>query len=381
MKRYDVAVIGAGIMGACTALALRDLGLSVVLFDEEGPGHAQASSGGLTRIIRWEYGADAMYHRLVGESFAGWRSLEARLGTRMLRPCPALFLEPDDPSWDWEERSFRFLKSKGRPVRRLTLEGVRRAAPQFAPAGLRGGVYDKDAGMLFASHATRAIARALGEDLKVGHVRLGELARIARRRVVCAGPFVTELLPRMRPFVRRTRQVVCYYEGGPAFEAGRMPIFADLFHGFYGMPAAEHPAGGRVPFKVGCHVPGRTWDPRDPAGRRLTAEDRRRFAAYLSLRLPALAGRDPSGFEVCTYAMTASPVGDWILGRAPGMAGTYLACGFSGHGFKFGPAVGRHLAALVEADLNGKRVPAGTAAVMERFSPERAKPHPAREIA
>jgi len=36
-----------------------------------------------------------------------------------------------------------------------------------------------------------------------------------------------------------------------------------------------------------------------------------------------------------------------ILGEAPGIAGLYLACGFSGHGFMHSPAVGRLMAELI----------------------------------
>jgi sarcosine oxidase subunit beta len=36
-----------------------------------------------------------------------------------------------------------------------------------------------------------------------------------------------------------------------------------------------------------------------------------------------------------------------ILGEAPGVAGLYLACGFSGHGFMHSPAVGRLMAELI----------------------------------
>ncbi len=36
-----------------------------------------------------------------------------------------------------------------------------------------------------------------------------------------------------------------------------------------------------------------------------------------------------------------------LIGEMPGLEGFYLVSGFSGHGFKMGPAVGRGIAALV----------------------------------
>ena len=58
MKRYDVAVIGAGVFGAWTAWHLARAGKSVLLADAWGAGHSRSSSGGETRIIRLGYGAD-----------------------------------------------------------------------------------------------------------------------------------------------------------------------------------------------------------------------------------------------------------------------------------------------------------------------------------
>src|SRR5688572_5191793 len=52
---HDVAVIGAGVFGAWTAWALRKAGLSVLLVDAYGVGHARASSGGESRVIRLSY--------------------------------------------------------------------------------------------------------------------------------------------------------------------------------------------------------------------------------------------------------------------------------------------------------------------------------------
>ena len=49
---------------------------------------------------------------------------------------------------------------------------------------------------------------------------------------------------------------------------------------------------------------------------------------------------------VCMYTMT--PDEDFIVDRHPEHANVTFAAGFSGHGFKFAPAMGEHL-----ADLSG----------------------------
>ncbi|MGA2590719.1 MAG: FAD-dependent oxidoreductase [Bryobacteraceae bacterium] len=67
--RYDVAVIGAGVFGACPVHHLRQAGRQVVLLDAYGAANSRASSGVESRIIRMGYGADEIYtpqrHALV----------------------------------------------------------------------------------------------------------------------------------------------------------------------------------------------------------------------------------------------------------------------------------------------------------------------------
>jgi glycine/D-amino acid oxidase-like deaminating enzyme len=49
--------------------------------------------------------------------------------------------------------------------------------------------------------------------------------------------------------------------------------------------------------------------------------------------------------HVCQYENTHN--GDFIIDRHPRCAHLWIVGGGSGHGFKHGPAVGRHVAALV----------------------------------
>ena len=52
-----------------------------------------------------------------------------------------------------------------------------------------------------------------------------------------------------------------------------------------------------------------------------------------------------------------SPDGHFVVDRMPGCERTWVACGFSGHGFKFMPAIGEALADLA---VDGRtRLPVG----------------------
>ena len=47
---------------------------------------------------------------------------------------------------------------------------------------------------------------------------------------------------------------------------------------------------------------------------------------------------------VCMYTNSAD--GHFIIDRVPGTEHAFLACGFSGHGFKFAPVIGEIMASL-----------------------------------
>ncbi len=66
---------------------------------------------------------------------------------------------------------------------------------------------------------------------------------------------------------------------------------------------------------------------------------------WLSTRLPDLATAKWLGGRQCLYTLT--PDEHFVLGLHPDSPSVAVACGFSGHGFKFAPVIGEILADLV----------------------------------
>jgi glycine/D-amino acid oxidase-like deaminating enzyme len=62
---YDIAAIGAGVLGSWTAHHLRRDGKRVILIDSFGEASSRASSGGESRVIRCAYGVDEIYSRFA----------------------------------------------------------------------------------------------------------------------------------------------------------------------------------------------------------------------------------------------------------------------------------------------------------------------------
>src|SRR2546421_3169444 len=81
----EVAVVGAGLMGAATARALARRGVAVTLFEAREPGHRAGSSHGSARIFRWAY-PDPLYVGLAGQARELWRELESAARAPLLRP-------------------------------------------------------------------------------------------------------------------------------------------------------------------------------------------------------------------------------------------------------------------------------------------------------
>jgi sarcosine oxidase len=129
------------------------------------------------------------------------------------------------------------------------------------------------------------------------------------------------------------------------FELGRFPVWAiDLPGGWfpYGFPVHRDGAPG---LKLAFHKQGPTVDP-DAVSREPTPDDEAALRPILRRFLPEADGPLLS-LRVCLY--TNSPDRAFIVDRHPTLPNVTLACGFSGHGFKFASVMGQAIADLATA--------------------------------
>ena len=91
----EIVVVGAGAFGGWTALYLREMGHTVTLIDQYGPGNARATSGGESRQIRAVYGEREIYTKWVLEAFDRWQAREAEWGKKLFFRTGQLSLAPD----------------------------------------------------------------------------------------------------------------------------------------------------------------------------------------------------------------------------------------------------------------------------------------------
>jgi sarcosine oxidase len=111
----------------------------------------------------------------------------------------------------------------------------------------------------------------------------------------------------------------------------------------YGFPMMSDNPG----LKIARHGRGPITDP-DKISREATAADEQEIQAVVNRHLPDGAG-PTLAIRICMY--TNSPDGHFIIDHLPSNPNITIACGFSGHGFKFASVIGEILADL---SLNGK---------------------------
>jgi sarcosine oxidase len=359
-QTYDVAVIGAGVFGAWTALHLARRGQRVVLLDAYGLANSRASSGGESRIIRMGYRSDELYTRWAMRSLAQWKGLFATL-----RAAAGLFLETGvlwlagEDQAPLEEMATVLTRCQ---VAYETLDdaAIARRYPQFNPQGLTAGVLETSSGVLMGRRAVVAVvesAVAHGAEYRTAHIQSPQASspgsselevittsdgeRITAGQFVFAcGAWLGKIFPEiLGSRIFPTRQEVFFFGAPPGdrqFSSPSFPTWLIFDDQTYGMPDLESRG-----FKIAFDSHGEDVDP-DTQSRVVSGASIERMRAYVARRFPVLQNAPIVESRVCQYENTSN--GDFLIDRHPQMDNVWFAGGGSGHGFKHGPALGEYVA-------------------------------------
>ena len=350
MSDRHVVVVGGGVMGSATAHALATRGARVTLLEQFAQGHTRGASHGTSRIFRHGYD-DQQHIALAAEAHRAWTALEQDSGEQLLTLISAV--DHGDPAVLEAKRAA--LAQAGLDHTLLTPQEAQRRWP-----GLRidtAALVHAAAGRL---HADRAVATFQGQAARWGadlrhrtQVRAieprGDGVRVstsggdldADTVVVTAGAWTATLFAGgaggvALPPLRTTQEQPAHFV--PLDPRVPWPSFvhhpgAELrAAGIYGL-------GSEQGVKIGEHATGPEVHPdeRDFVPR---PEAEQRLVDYARQWLP---GVDPTTVDSTTCLYTCTPDHRFLLDR---VGQVVVGGGFSGHGFKFAPAIGRILADL-----------------------------------
>lgn len=359
VQRWDVVVVGAGVFGAWTARRLQSLGKRVLLIDAWGPGHARASSGGETRMIRAAYGEDHIYSDWAWRSLAEWKELSARQDLPLFHRTGVLyFFQRQQP---YLAGAMDALRGLGCPLDVLDADELRRLYPQIDWQGVETALREPELGVLMARRAVQTLlaefVRAGGGYLQAAVAPPAHGVRLERVTtsvgetvaadafVFACGPWLPKLFPGLlggRIFP--TQQDIFFFAPKPGdgrFAPPALPSWGDFNDGdlMYGFPDIE----GRG-FKIAHDLHGPPIDP-DVGDRVPDPANLEIVRAYMRRRFPDMAERPLNEVRVCQYENSCN--GDFLIDRHPAWDNVVLVGAGSGHGFKHGPMVGRTASELL----------------------------------
>jgi sarcosine oxidase len=346
--RTDVTVIGAGITGLCAARALAHRGRDVVVLEQAEVGHRGGGSHGSCRIFRLGYETPE-YVTLALRARRLWAELEADCGERLLHPAPQLTFGPQMP------QVMAAMREAGAAFELLSAQATAGRFPDVSVAG--PALYEPDSAVIAADRALAALAgqvivrqavrvTGLTDDGTAVRITTSRGDILARRAIVCAGPWSAELLATAGITIpgSATLEQVAYLS---ARAGDRLPILVNYGGEFgYGLPV---PGSDR--YKIGIHHGGPAVRP----DRQDHAADPELGARIEQMARALLPGLDPVPVAVERCVYDNSPDTDFVVDRTGNVV---IGSGTSGHGFKFGPLLGEWLASLATDDHAASPPPA-----------------------
>jgi len=180
----------------------------------------------------------------------------------------------------------------------------------------------------------------------------------AENYLFAPGAWAGPLLKAWRLPIKVTRQSQIYLRppcNRGRYRAEHFPPFLIQSSGFYGFPMHIHGF-----MKIGDLGKGAPGQPGDAPEREVSPAFERKVRNFLKRYIPELANFTEYEGHLSYNANTKD--GDFIVDRLPDCANGYLMAGFSGHGFKFAPLLGRAMGQLMagaKPDLNLHRFRCG----------------------
>lgn len=354
-QTYDVIIIGGGIMGCSSAYQLAQRGLDVAVLEKEMIG--AGSTGESSAIIRQHY-SNELTARMALHSLRVFQNFDEMVGGESGFTSTGFVVLVDVADRHGLQANLELQRSVGVETELLGPEALRELMPGLETTEQMTAAYEPQSGYADPNLTVNGFARAArreGADIYletpvtdvlfdgdvVRGVRTTEGDFSAPLVLNCAGPWGARVarMAGVEVPINSCRVQITFFRRPPGYEEDH-PVVADFVNATYFRSET-----GNLTL-VGLIDPAEADAVVDPDAYKKAVDDEFIIDSgeRLVQRFPPMARSEVTGGYASLYAITPDwhPIVDELL---PG-SGFYICAGFSGHGFKLGPAVG-----LMVADM------------------------------
>ena len=364
MEHRDFVIVGGGIMGAMMALRLAESASgSVLLVEKSYPGAGSTGKSGA--ILRQHY-SHKVTIGMARESLQWYSEFQDHHGIDISFNRPGMAFICKETDRDNLEHNVQLQQSLGVDTSVIDSHALRELEPGGSFSEDECAAWEPEAGNVNpvqTVHAVLDCATRAGAEARIGlrvtgfmrngdriqGVELDDGSSVAAAMViVAAGPWAGQLLEEAGvPLpLQALRPEQAFFEP-PAGAREKRLIYGDLTNGIYWKP--ELAGWTRVGF-LDMNDDAVVDDP-DHYDEGVSGEFISACRERLSKRLPHYCMSPSWGGVGALYTVT--PDSHPLIGPVPGLDGIWVVSGFSGHGFKMAPAVGRGVAAAIGNDQPG----------------------------
>ena len=366
---FDCIVIGFGGVGSAAMRYAAMSGRKVLGIDQHGPAHTHGSSHGQTRVIRKAYFEHPNYVPLLLESYDLWDELNLRHRTNLetkelLTKCGNLQIGPADG--EVIKGVLASAAAHDLKVERFSRDQITHRLPILKVPDGHEGVFEPHGGFLRVELCVAAfIKQALAHDanlmsntmvtqiecvddvvMKV-HTSNGEFT--GDQIIVAAGAWSGRVLPELNLPLQVLAKQQHWYQIDRVDNKLVNEFPCTFFERddnscFYVTPELD-----TLGMKVCEHTGGDELPQLSQFSNDLNEAQKKRTDDFLEDCFHFTKSRLVH-HSMCKYTMT--PDSHFIVDRHPIYPQLVFAAGFSGHGFKFAPTVGKRLVGMLDGQTD-----------------------------
>ena len=345
MPTFDAAIVGAGIIGLSTAYFLSEAGLKLAIIEKDyiGSGSTLRCIGG----IRQQFSTPTSI-RVMKESIALFQQMEEEFGFSVEFHQGGYLLLAHTPQMvEVFQANIKLQQAEGVNVSFLSPEEAREIVPDLNTEGLLAAAYCPDDGQAYPFAVLKGYQKKLEEKQQtfflhnpVEEIKINRNFRLtlkdgtsleAKKVLLSAGPWTYEVAKMVG------LDLPLFPERHEAVVTERLPKFIEPMLVDYRPDGCyfHQLISGHI---IGCYTP----IPNVPGIRQDSSLEFLREMGQRMVRLvPVL--KKASILRQWAGCYTMTPDGSPIVDESP-INNLYIAAGMSGHGFMFGPGIGKHLA-------------------------------------